>query len=97
MPTITVCSQEVFKKVSNNTTKEMVLENLSDYFFAWEDLFDDLFTEYALAFWNPHCEIFSTKLGVCYSLNLKTNAKPGNYYLSYMILPVDKRYQVCFF
>ena len=97
LPTITVCSQEVFKNVSNNTTKEMVLENLSDYVFAWEDLFDDIFTESALRFWNPHREIFSRKLGVCYSLNPKSNAKPGNFYLSYMYLPVDKRYQVFFF
>ena len=97
LPTITVCSQEVFKNVSNDTTKEMVLENLSDYVFAWEDLFDGKFTEYHSLYWNPHHEIFSKKLGVCYSLSPKSNAKPGNFYLSYMYLPVDKRYQVCFF
>ena len=95
MPTITVCSQEVFKNVGNDTTKEMVLENLSDYVFAWEDLFDDIFTENAPTFWNPHREIFSNKLGLCYSLSPKSAAKPGNYYRSYMTLPVDKRYQVC--
>ena len=97
LPTITVCSQEVFKNVGNDTTKEMVLENLSDYVFAWEDLFDDIFTENALTFWNPHREIFSKKLGLCYSLNYKNTALPGKSYLSYMYLPVDKRYQVCYF
>ena len=97
LPTITVCSQEVFKNVSNNTTKEMVLENLSDYVFAWEDLFDDIFTENAPTFWNPHREIFSKKLGLCFSLNYKNAALPGRSYLSYIYLPVDKRYQVCYF
>ena len=97
LPTITVCSQEVFKNVGNDTTKEMVLENLSDYVFAWEDLFDDIFTENTLTFWNPQREIFSNKFGLCYSLSPKSAAKPGNFYLSYMFLPVEKRYQVCFF
>ena len=46
MPTITVCSQDIFKNVTNETTTEMVLENLDDYVFAWEDLFDGKFTEY---------------------------------------------------
>ena len=97
LPTITVCSQEVFKNVSNDTTKEMVLENLSDYVFAWEDLFDDRFTELTSTFWNPHREIFSKKLGLCYSLSPKIAAAPGKSYRSYIFLPFDKRYQVCFF
>ena len=97
LPTITVCSQEVFKNVNNDTTREMVLENLHDYVFDWQDLFDDRFTENARTYWNPHREIFSNKLGLCYSLSPKSNAKPGNYYLSYMSLPVDKRYQVLMF
>ena len=96
MPTITVCSQEVFKNVNKDTTTEMVLKNLSDYVFAWEDLFDEKFTKTHSLLWNPHREIFSKKLGVCYSLSPKSNAKPGNFYLTYMYLPVDKRYQVCF-
>ena len=96
LPTITVCSQEIFKNVSSNTTREMVLENLSDYVFAWEDLFDDIFTESAHKFWNPHREIFSNKFGLCYSMSPNSDAKPGNFYRSYMTLPVDKRYQVCF-
>ena len=97
LPTITVCSQEVFKNVNNDTTREMVLENLHDYVFEWQDLFDDRFTDLASTFWNPHREIFSKKLGLCYSLNYKNAALPGKSYLSYMYLPVDKRYQVCYF
>ena len=97
MPTITVCSQEVFKNVSKNTTTEMLLENLNDYVFAWEDLFDERFTELHSLFWNPHREIFSKKSGVCYSLNPKVAAKPGNSYLFYIIFPVGLKYQVCFF
>ena len=97
MPTITVCSQEVFKNVNKDTTTEMVLKNLSDYVFAWEDLFDKKFTEYYSLLWNPHREIFSKKMGVCYSLNPKRAAKPGNFYLSYITLPLDQRYQVCSF
>jgi hypothetical protein len=92
-----VCSQEIFKNVTIETTTEMVIENLNDYVFAWEDLFDGKFTEQYSLYWKPHREIFSKKLGVCYSLNPKSAAKPGNCYLSYMILPVDKRYQVHMF
>ena len=97
LPTITVCSQEVFKNVSNDTTREMVLENLHDYVFEWEDLFDRKFTELTSTFWNPHREIFSNKLGLCYSLNHKNAVVPGKSYLSFIYLPVDKRYQVCYF
>ena len=97
MPTITVCSQDIFKNVTIETTTEMVLGSLDDYVFAWEDMFDGKFTEYHGLFWNPHREIFSGKLGVCYSLNPKSNAEPGNFYLSYILLPVDKRYQVLLF
>ena len=71
LPTITVCSQDIFKNISKDTTPEMVLQNLSDYVFEWEDLFDDRFTENTRIFWNPHREIFSNKLGLCYSLSPK--------------------------
>ena len=97
LPTITVCSQEVFKNISKNTTTEMVLKNLSDYVFAWEDLFDGFFTGLASRFWNPHREIFSKDLGLCYSLSNKFKANPTNHYMFYIFLPVGKKYQVCIF
>ena len=97
LPTITVCAEEGFKNVSSETTTEMMLQNLNRYVFAWKDLFDGKFTEYHSLFWNPHREIFSNKFGLCYSLNPKSNARSGNFYLFYIYLPVDKRYQVCFF
>ena len=37
MPTITVCSQNVFKNVNNETNTEMVLQNLNDHVYKWED------------------------------------------------------------
>ena len=94
LPTITVCSQEVFKNVTTETTTEMVLENLKDYIFSWEDVFDEYFS---LKNWNPHQEIFSKKLGLCYSLSPKNPTNGRNFYLSYITLPVGKKYQVCFF
>ena len=97
LPTITVCSQEVFKNVKNDTTTEMVLQNLNDYVYAWEDLFDGFFTGLASRFWNPHREIFSKDLGLCYSLSNKFKANPTNHYMFYIFLPVGKKYQVCIF
>ena len=97
LPTITVCSQEVFKNVKNDTTTEMVLQNLSDYVFAWDDLFDGYFTVLASRLWNPPRQIFSTDLGLCYSLRNKNKANPMNFYFFYIFLPVGKKYQVCLF
>ena len=97
LPTITVCSQKVFKNVENDTTTEMVLQNLNDYVYAWEDLFDGFFTGLASRFWNPHREIFSKDLGLCYSLSNKFKANPTNHYLFYIYLPVGKKYQVRLF
>ena len=97
LPTITVCSQEVFKNISKNTTTEMVLKNLSDYVFAWEDLFDGFFTFLASRLWNPHREIFSNMLGLCYALSAKNKANTTNFFQSLIFLPVGKNYQVYVF
>ena len=97
LPTITVCSQKVFKNVKNDTTTEMVLQNLNDYVYAWEDMFHGFFTLLASRFWNPPHEIFSNDLGLCYSLKNKNKANPTNHYLFYIFLPVGKKYQVCLF
>ena len=97
LPTITVCSQKVFKNVKNDTTTEMVLQNLNDYVYAWEDLFDGYFTVLASQLWNPPREIFSNDLGLCFSLSNKFKANPTNHYLFYIFLPVGKKYQVGLF
>ena len=97
LPTITVCSQEVFKNVKNDTTTEMVLQNLSNYVFSWDDLFDGYFTVLASQLWYPPRQIFSTDLGLCYSLRNKNKANPRNHYFFYIFLPVGKKYQVCLF
>lgn len=94
LPTITVCSQEVFKNISKDTTTEMVLQNLSEYVFAWEDLFDGFFTVLASQLWYPHREIFSNTLGLCYALNAKTKANQKNFFYFFIFLPTGKKYQV---
>ena len=94
LPTITVCSQEVFKNISKDTTTEMVLQNLSEYVFAWGDLFDGFFTFLASRFWNPHREIFSNTLGLCYALRAKYKANQKNIYYFFIFLPIGKKYQV---
>lgn len=95
MPTITVCSQNVFKNVNNETDTEMVLQNLNDHIYKWEDLFDESMTQ-SPSLWNNNHEIFSNTLGLCYSLGSEENAtaQPPNFYLFYLFLPVGKKYQV---
>ena len=97
LPTITVCSQDVFKNISKDTTPETVLQNLSDYVFAWEELFDGFFTFLASQLWNPHREIFSNTLGLCYALSAKNKANSKNFYYFFIFLPVGKKYQVYLF
>ena len=94
MPTITVCSQEVFKNVNNDTTTEMVLQNLNEYVFSWEDLFASTYMMTAFDSWNPHREIFSNELGLCYSLRAKKIMDPTNFYYFYIFLPLGQKYQV---
>ena len=95
MPTITVCSQDVFKNVNNETDTEMVLQNLKDHVYKWEDLFDESMTQNP-SLWNNNHEIFSNTLGLCYSLRSDKNstAQPPNFMYFYLFLPVGKRYQV---
>ena len=95
MPTITVCSQNVFKNVNNETDTEMVLQNLKDHVYKWEDLFDESMTQNP-SLWNNNHEIFSNRLGLCYSLRSDQNAtqQPQNFMYFYLFLPVGKKYQV---
>jgi hypothetical protein len=54
LPAITVCSREIFKNVSEETTADMILESMPNHFFTREDLFHETFM---VEKWNPH-EIF---------------------------------------
>ena len=77
LPTITVCSKDSFKNVDSNTSREEILENLSNHVFKWEDFFHQSFLE-ALENWDYH-EIFHRRLGVCFSLKFKkTLTKKSN-------------------
>ena len=58
MPTITVCSQNVFKNVNNETDTEMILQNLNDHVYEWEDLFEES-TMSATSYWNNNHEILN--------------------------------------
>ena len=95
LPTITVCSQDIFKNITKETTTEMVLQNLNEYVFSWEDLFDESFASgFSKPSWDPHREIFSNYLGLCYSLRAKKTMTPKNFYLFYIYLPLGQKYQV---
>ena len=93
MPTITVCSQDVFKNVNNETDTEMVLQNLNDHVYKWEDLFEESMMSIT-GYWNNNHEIFSNTLGLCYSLRSDKTAHPRNFMFFYLFLPVGKKYQV---
>ena len=92
MPTITVCSQNVFKNVNNETDTEMVLQNLNDHVYKWEDLFEESIM--SATDWNNNHEIFSNTLGLCYSLRSDKLWQPPNFYNFYIFLPIGQKYQV---
>lgn len=98
LPTITVCPKELFKNITSETTPEMVLQNIDEHVFSWEDLFDETFASPYLTklfdSWHPHREIFSKSLGLCYSLRAKKDINPQNYYNFFIYLPIGKKYQV---
>ena len=94
LPTITLCPQDIFKNITKETTTEMVLQNLDEYVFSWEDLFASTYMMTAFDSWNPHREIFSNELGLCYSLRAKKIMDPTNFYYFYIFLPLGQKYQV---
>ena len=92
LPTITVCSEEIFKNVSEETSREMLLQNLNNHVFALDDLFHKIFLYY-IQDWHPH-EIFSSHLGVCFSIAPKQNVNGRNHNYYWIALPIGKSYQV---
>jgi hypothetical protein len=70
----------------------MLLQNISDYVYTREDLFHETFLK-ELQNWNPH-EIFSSNLGLCFSVKLNQNISESTQNFKFISLPVDKEYQV---
>ena len=95
MPMVTVCSQDIFKNLENDTNTQMVLQNLNNYTYTWGDLFDDMMLYPSLSYTLDH-EIFSTDLGLCYSFRSKQNATITEAFpfIFYMHLLAGKTYQV---
>ena len=92
LPSITFCSQEIFKNVPDGTSKEMVLQNIKDYVFTMEDLFHQEFLKKE-QIWNLR-PIFSSKLGLCFSIRANQNINGTNYHSYWIRLPIGKLYQV---
>ena len=92
LPAITVCSKEIFKNVSEDTTADMILESMPNHFFTREDLFHETFM---WKFWD-YREIFSVQLGLCISIRAKTNATSTNPNHFWIFLQTGRKYQVGF-
>ena len=94
LPAITVCSKEIFKNVSADTTADMIIQNMPDHFFKREDLFHPNETSiFKLEEWNPH-EIFSPHLGLCTSIRAPMNATSGSFSPFWISLQAGKKYKV---
>ena len=94
MPTITVCPQNMFRNISNETNAEILLQNLNDYVYKWEDLFDESIMSSPENFWNKNHPIFSNALGLCYSLKSNINSTVYNWKHYLIFLPIGKKYKV---
>ena len=94
MPTITVCPQNMFRNISNETNAEILLQNLNDYVYKWGDLFDESMMSSPDNFWNKNHAIFSNMLGLCYSLRSNINSTVDNLAHFFIFLPVGKKYKV---
>ena len=90
LPAITVCSKEIFKNVSEETTADMILQTMPKHFFTREDLFHESFV---VEKWNPH-EIFSSPLGICTSITAWMNATSGSFSPFWISLQAGKKYKV---
>ena len=91
MPSITVCSQEIFHDITNETTADMMLQNLGDYVFKKKDL---VHTNFNLGnVWNLQ-EIFSSHLGLCLNLRTEKTYNGRNHYNFFLRLPPNKKFQV---
>ena len=90
LPTITVCSKDIFKNVSDETTAEMILSNIKDHVFTKEDLFHENFM---WEMWDSH-EIFSLQLGLCVSIRARMNVTGKNSNQFWLLLKTGRKYKV---
>ena len=90
LPSITVCSKDIFKNVSDETTAEMILPNMKDHVFPKEDLFHENF-EWKT--WDSH-EIFSLQLGLCISIRARMNVTGKNSNRVWLLLKTGRKYKV---
>ena len=90
LPSITVCSKDIFKNVSDETTAEMILPNIKDHVFTKKDMFHENFW---WENWDSH-EIFSLQLGLCFSMRAKMNATGKNSNKFWLLLKIGRKYKV---
>ena len=91
LPSITVCSQEIFQNITHETTADNMLSNLEDYLFKKTDLLHENFNKWNV--WHLH-EIFSANLGLCLTLQTKIEYDGRNFYSFFIRLPPNKKFQV---
>ena len=91
MPSITICSQEVFHDITNETKANMMLQNLENYVFTKEDLLGQTFFDKKS--WNHH-EIFSYQLGLCLTIKTDKQYDGRNFFNFILKFPFNKKYQV---
>ena len=90
LPTITVCSKDIFKNVSDETTAEIILPNIKDHVFTKKDMFHENFWWEK---WDSH-EIFSLQLGLCVSIRAKMNVTGKNSNNFWLLLKTGGKYKV---
>ena len=90
LPTITVCSKDIFKNVSDETTAEIILPNIKDHVFTKKDMFHENFWWEK---WDSH-EIFSLQLGLCVSIRAKMNVTGKNSNNFWLLLKTGRKYEV---
>ena len=97
MPSITVCSQEIFRNITSETTVDVMLQNLEDYVYKRSDLFHETFfslnTLNGEKVWHLH-EIFSSQLGLCQSLRTDMKYDGGNSHNLVLRLPGSQKFKV---
>ena len=90
LPAVTLCSKDIFKNVSDDTTAEMILPNIKDHVFTKEDMFHESFRWEK---WDSH-EIFSVQLGLCISIRARMNVTGKNSNNFWLLLKTGRKYEV---
>ncbi len=91
LPTVTICMQEMFKGVDENTTSEELLGNLEDHTFSTADFVHPTFFA-QIKQWNPK-KVFGIS-GVCTPLTLDKNVTDATSVSYWIKLKTHKKYKV---